>query len=79
MVTKKFFVSLSILILGKESPTAENIDVFLKPLYEEMHELWEGAATIDARPVQETRSFCLRSLLLWTVSDFLAYGLISRQ
>jgi hypothetical protein len=42
LVTKKFFVSLSLLISGKESPTSKNIDIFLSPLVEEFLELWEG-------------------------------------
>jgi hypothetical protein len=36
LVTKKFFITLSLLISGKESPTSENIDVYLQPLLEEL-------------------------------------------
>jgi hypothetical protein len=39
LVTKKFFITLSLLISGKESPTSENIDVYLQPLMEELQEL----------------------------------------
>jgi hypothetical protein len=79
-VTKKFFISLTILISGKKSPTNENIDVFLKLLLEELLELWEGVPTYDASArVDENKTFLLRGLLLWTISKFLAYGLISSQ
>jgi hypothetical protein len=42
LVTKKSFVSLCLLIFGKESPTSDNIDIFLAPLIEEFLEFWEG-------------------------------------
>jgi hypothetical protein len=32
LLTKKFFLSLALLIPGPKSPTAENIDVFLAPI-----------------------------------------------
>jgi hypothetical protein len=35
LVTKKFFITLSLFIFGKESPMGENIDVYLQPLLEE--------------------------------------------
>ena len=79
-MTKKFFISLTILILGKKSPTNENIDVFLKPLLEELLELWIGIPTYDvSAKVDESKTFLLRGLLLWTISKFPAYGLISSQ
>jgi hypothetical protein len=45
-VTKSFFVSLTLLSFGKDSPTLDNIDVFLQPLVEEPLELWDG---VDAQ------------------------------
>ena len=42
LVTKKFFIQLSILISGKESPTSENIGVFIECLLEELQLLWTG-------------------------------------
>ena len=42
LVTKKFFLILSILISGKESLNDKNIDVFLEPLLEELLKLWDG-------------------------------------
>jgi hypothetical protein len=40
--TKKFFIQLSLLISGKDAPRNDNIDVFLRPLIEELQMLWKG-------------------------------------
>ena len=76
-VTKKFFISMCILISGKRSPTATNIDVFLRPLLNELHQLWRGVSAQDFTQPVGSRRFNLRGLLMWTISDFPAYGLIS--
>jgi hypothetical protein len=47
LVIKKFFIQLCILISGKQSPTTENIDVFLHPLVDELKLLWEGISAQD--------------------------------
>jgi len=79
LLTKKFFISLAVLIPGPKSPTAENIDVFLGPLVRDLQKLWTGVPAVDmSKPVQE-RKFTLRALLMWTVNDFPAYGLLSGQ
>jgi hypothetical protein len=36
LVMKKFFVQLFILIPGKESPTSDNVDVYIQPLIDEL-------------------------------------------
>jgi hypothetical protein len=46
-VTKKFFISLYILISGKRSPHDGNIDVYIWPLLDELKELWNGVPTFD--------------------------------
>ena len=76
-VTKKFFISLCILISGKQSPLATNIDVFIRPLLRELQELWRGVPALDFSKPEGNRTFTLRALLMWTISDFPAYGLIS--
>jgi len=40
LFTKKFFISLAILVLGPKSLTVENIDVFLRPLVWDLMKLW---------------------------------------
>jgi hypothetical protein len=77
LVTKKFFISLCILISGKKSPTSANIDVFIRPLLKELQELWHGVDALDFSKPQGNRTFTLRAILMWTISDFPAYGLIS--
>ena len=77
LVTKKFFIQLSILISGKESPTSENIGVYIERLVEELQLLWTGMRAQDfLNPVGE-RGFHLRGILMWTFSDYPALGLIS--
>jgi len=76
-VTKKFFISMCILISGKRSPTASNIDVFIRPLLKELHQLWRGVLAQDFTQPAGSRGFNLRELLMWTISDFPTYGLIS--
>jgi len=79
LLTKKFFISLAVLIPGPNAPTAENIDIFMAPLIEDLLKLWEGVPAVNmSKPVNERR-FTLRAILMWTVNDFPAYGLLSGQ
>ena len=79
MVTKKYFVLLCLLIPTKVSLTGSNIDVFMQPLLDELQQLWsrEGVITRDARAYMGMSIFKLRAVLMWTLHDFPAYGLIS--
>ena len=79
MVTKKYFVMLCLLIPTKLSLTGCNIDVFIQPLVDELQQLWSrtGVATRDARAHMGMPVFNLRAVLMWTLHDFPAYGLIS--
>ena len=79
LCTKKFFLNLSILIPGPKAPTSETIDVYLKPLVRELLELWDGVPALNmSKPVRE-HAFTLRAMLLWSVHDFPALGLIAGQ
>ena len=62
---------LSLLIPGPHQP-GNSIDVYLEPLIDDLNTLWSiGEVTYDAL----TRSaFTLKAMLLWTISDFPAYG-----
>jgi len=77
MVTKRFFVMLSLLIPAKESIKSENIDVYLEPLVDELLLLWDGVPAVDMSDSTEGNAFTLRGILLWTIHDYPAYGLIS--
>ncbi|XP_020266948.1 uncharacterized protein LOC109842490 [Asparagus officinalis] len=74
MCLKAEYFMLSLLIPGPQSP-GNNIDIYLQPLIDELKELWEvGLLTYDASIKQ---SFKLRVALLWTVSDFPGYAMLS--
>ena len=79
MVTKKYFVMLCLLIPTKLSLTGSNFDVFVQPLVDELQQLWSrrGVPTWDARAHMGVSHFNLRVVLMWTLHDFPAYGLIS--
>lgn len=65
---------LSMLIPGPKSP-GKDIDVYLKPLVEELVELWDiGVQTYDA---YSGDWFGMKAVLMWTISDFPAYGDLS--
>ena len=79
MVTKKYFLMLCLLIPTKLRLTGMNIDVFIQPLVDELQQLWSqgGVPTRDARAYMGMSVFNLRAVLMWTLHDFPAYGLIS--
>ncbi len=74
LTTNKFFIMFGLLIIGKESVTGENFDVYLHPLVDELQELW----VYDVQKPLGYRSFTLRGVLLWTIHDFPGYGIIAR-
>ncbi|RVW77665.1 hypothetical protein CK203_053390 [Vitis vinifera] len=52
-----------------------DIDIYLAPLIEDLKTLWEvGVQAYDAH---QREFFTLRAVLLWTISDFPAYGNLS--
>ena len=65
---------LSLLISGPRQPGSD-IDVYLAPLVDDLKTLWEvGVETYDAH---EQEFFTLKTILLWTINDFPAYGNLS--
>ncbi|XP_010666303.1 uncharacterized protein LOC104883469 [Beta vulgaris subsp. vulgaris] len=74
MCMKKPFMFLSLIVPGPKNPKG-NIDVYMQPLVEELKQLWEyGASTYD---ISKKQNFNLRAALMWTISDFPAYGMLS--
>ncbi len=62
LVTKKFFMLLSIIIPGPESVKSANFDVLITPLIEELQELWEGVRGLDIlQPIGRTQ-FLMRAI-----------------
>jgi hypothetical protein len=67
------FISLCLIILGPNYP-GKNLNVMLKPLIEELKELWKG---VEAYDVFKKQIFKLRVAYLWSVHDFMAYAILS--
>jgi hypothetical protein len=64
LVSKKFFVNLSLLIQGPRAPTSEFFDVFLKPIVWDLVRLWTGVPVLNmAKPVDE-QAFMLKAILI---------------
>ncbi|XP_062080938.1 uncharacterized protein LOC133785739 [Humulus lupulus] len=71
---KPEFLILSLLILGPTS-RGKDIDVYMRPLVDELKELWEdGVETQDA---YNNSLFSMRASILWTINDFPAYAMMS--
>lgn len=71
---KEPYLFLSLIIPGPKNP-GRDIDVFLRPLIDELKDLWNiGVETFDASREQ---NFNMRVALMWTISDFPAYGMLS--
>nr|XP_043627820.1 uncharacterized protein LOC122599381 [Erigeron canadensis] len=67
MCMKESSFMLTLLIPGPKSP-GQDMDVFLRPLIEELKSLWShGVKTNDAAT---NTSFTMRAMLLWTINDF---------
>jgi hypothetical protein len=56
-----------------------NFDVYMASLIEELHDMWKGLPTYDVGQIIGQRQFTLRTILMWTIHDYLAYGLMSRS
>ena len=71
---KQSYWIMSMLIPGKKTP-GMNIDVYLRPLIDELKELWNTG--VNCRDVKAKENFTLRAMLLWTINDFPAYAMLS--
>ncbi|XP_021603880.1 uncharacterized protein LOC110608905 [Manihot esculenta] len=71
---KDEYMFLTILVLGPRNPK-DKLDVYLQPLVTELKDLWEnGVETYDAF---NKENFNLRAALMWIISDFPAYAMLS--
>ena len=78
MTTKRHFIMLSLIIPGKKSISGEHFDIYLQPLVEELQILWHnGVPTADAAMYGGSREFNMKAILLWTIYDFPAYGIVA--
>ena len=72
---KDLYMILSLLILGRKAPR-KKIDVYLRPLVDDLKELWNKGIKMYDTSMQH--SFKLYATLLWTINDFLAYTNLTR-
>ncbi|XP_047250067.1 uncharacterized protein LOC124885858 [Capsicum annuum] len=63
--------------LTRECPSnpKHKIDVYLQPLIKELTLLWETG--VEAFDISKRQNFQLRAALIWTISDFPAYSMLS--
>jgi len=74
MCMRPEFLFLSMVIPGPSNP-GRNIDVYLRPLIDELTQLWSsGTLTYD---ISRKHNFIIRAALMWTINDFPAYGMVS--
>ncbi|XP_057803357.1 uncharacterized protein LOC131018659 [Salvia miltiorrhiza] len=74
MFMKEEFLMMSLLIPGPSSP-GKDIDVYLRPLIDELKDLWDnGIQTYDSFSKE---IFQMHAALMWTISDFPGYGSLS--
>jgi hypothetical protein len=65
LTTKKHFIMLSITILGLEFIIGDKIDVYIKPLVEELKNLWEiGVHLRDGATFNGEAKFNIQVVLL---------------
>ena len=71
---KRKYIMLSMMISGPKQP-GNDIDVYLKPLIDDLRLLWEEGIDVFDRFSGE--DFKLRAMLFCTINDFPAYGNLS--
>ncbi|CAM8934354.1 unnamed protein product [Rhodiola kirilowii] len=71
---KTRFIWLTILIPGPSNPK-KRLDIYLKHLIDDLVHLWNVG--VDTYNANRKQSFTLRAALMWTVSDFPAYAMLS--
>ena len=76
MCMKPEYLMLTLLIPSPQSP-GKGMDIFLRPLVDELKELWESG--LDTRDTaNDNQVFRMRAALLWKINDFLAMSSLSR-
>ncbi len=76
LVTKKFFLLLSMIIPRSSNVKSSNFDVYLAPMFEELVELWKGVRAVDVLQSVKRREFTMRAILMRAIHDFLAYKIV---
>ena len=72
---KRKFMMLTILVSGPHEP-GNNIDIYLQPMIDDLKKLWEEGEP-NVYDAYSKSYFTLKTILLWTINDFPAYGNLS--
>lgn len=64
LVSKKFFISLTLLIPGEKAPSPEAFNVYLSPLIQDLLKLWVGEPSVEKSIGGAVQIFLLRAILL---------------
>lgn len=72
---KRKFMMLTILVSGPHEP-GNNLDVYLQPLIDDLKKLWEEGEP-NVYDASSKSHFTLKTVLIWTINDFPAYGNLS--
>jgi hypothetical protein len=64
---------LCLIIPGSDN-LGPQLNVMMQPLIEELKQLWVG---VEAYDCQKKKKFNLKAAYLWSIHDFLAYGIFS--
>jgi hypothetical protein len=67
------FIFLCLVIPGPDHPGTK-INMMMRPQFEDLKLLWEGVEVYDC---YKKHKFNLRATYLWSIHDFLAYGIFS--
>ncbi|XP_039123357.1 uncharacterized protein LOC120259972 [Dioscorea cayenensis subsp. rotundata] len=74
MCMKDPYMFLTVIVPGPKNPK-KKLDVYLQPLIAELKHLWDvGVQTYD---VSKKQNFQMRAALMWTISDFPAFAMLS--
>jgi hypothetical protein len=68
---------LSLIIPGKKNMISDTIDVYLKPLFYGLVELWKTIEEIQILRDGGSIQFTLRAILLFMIHDIHAYGTLT--
>jgi hypothetical protein len=68
MAIKKGHIMLTLLMPGKYK--VANMDVYLAPLVEELHILWQGVPIENMSKAHPKCLFNLQAILMWKMHDF---------
>jgi hypothetical protein len=65
---------LTLIIPGSDNPN-KRLDMFMQPLIDGLHDLWNGVRTYDS---SRKEYFNMWVAFFWSIHDFPAYGMFSR-